>query len=240
MSASQGEKIIRFQNLYKTYSSLGLTNQYDRPIAVDGLENRLLNAFKAQGGFGVFDSQGGPVEGGLLRRSLLWYRPADKVLTRINYPSSSIAVVPPSWSWMAYMGEIDYLRLEFGKVDWKELSSPWSLGHRNDISSANVKNTSTALRAEVRAIKLDIADELNEQLYFDDYRLGKAEISTLQCVILGVEQGRQSLSSKIHYFILVAPAGSHARDGTKVYERIGAGYLPGRYISAAGQNMTIH
>jgi hypothetical protein len=137
-------------------------------------------------------------------------------------------------------GEIDYLRLEFGKVDWKELSSPWSCGHGSDISSTDVKNASTALSGEVRSIKLDISDELNEQLYFDIYRLGKAEISTFQCVVLGVEQGNQSLSSKIHYFILVVPKDSRERDGSKVYERIGAVHLPGKCISAAGQKLTIH
>jgi hypothetical protein len=230
MSATQGEKIIRFQNLYKTYSSLSLTNPFDRPIAVDGLENRLLKAFRARGGFGVFDG-----EFGLLRRSLLWYRPVDKVLTRINYPSSGTALVPPSWSWMAYIGEIDYLALEFGKVDWKELRSPWSLGRSGDVSA---KKANTTLCGEVRAIKLDITDEKNKQLYFDSFEV--VDTSVVQCVVLGVEQGIQPLSSKIHYFILVAPMISLESDGSKVYERIGAGYLPGRYISAAGQKMTIH
>jgi hypothetical protein len=226
MSASQGEKIIRFQNLYKTYSSLGLTNPFDRPIAVDGLENRLLKAFRARGGFGVFDG-----EFGLLRRSLLWYRPPGKALTRINYPSSGTALVPPSWSWMAYIGEIDYLALEFGKVDWKALRSPWSLGRGDDVSS---KKANTALIGEVRAIKID---EKNEHLYFDS--LEAMDTSAVQCVVLGIEQGPQPLSTKIHYFILVAPKVSLS-GGSKIYERIGAGYLPGRYISTAGQKMTIH
>jgi hypothetical protein len=237
MSASQGEKIIRFQNLYKTYSSLGLTNPYDRPIAVDGLENRLLKAFRARGGFGVFEEDKAG-QGGLLRRSLLWYRPVDKVLTRIHYPLSGTAVVPPSWSWMAYMGEIDYLRLEFGKVDWKEISSPWSRGRGGDISLTDDKIANTALSGEVRAITLDIADERNGHLYFD--MPGGAEVSALQCVVLGVEQGKQPPGSKSHYFILVAPMISRERDGSKVYKRIGAGYLPGRCISAEGQKIRIH
>jgi hypothetical protein len=227
MSVSKGEKIIRFQNLYKTYSSLGLTNPFDRPIAVDGLENRLLKAFGARGGFGVFDAE--------LRRSLLWYRPVGKVLTRINYPSSGTALVPPSWSWMAYIGEIDYLAPEFGKVDWKELRSPWSLSRGGDVSA---KKADTALRGEVQTIKLDITDEKNGHLYFDS--LEAVDTSAVQCMVLGVEQGKQPLSSKIHYFILVAPTISLESDGSKAYERIGAGYLPGRYISAAGQKMTIH
>jgi len=50
MNATQGEKIIGLQNLFKTYSSLGFTKVSDRPVAVDGIQNRLLKAFDIQGG----------------------------------------------------------------------------------------------------------------------------------------------------------------------------------------------
>jgi hypothetical protein len=228
MSASQGEKIIRFQDLYKTYSRLSLPNPFDRPIAISGLENRLLKAFDARGGFGVFDGQSG-----LLQRSLLWYRPADKVLTRIQYPSSSTAMVPPLWSWIAYIGGIDYLVPKFGNIVWMKLTSPWSLARGGDISA---KNASTTLGGEVQAIKLDITDE-NGRLYFDSFEA--VDTSAVQCVVLGVEQGNQPPSFKIHYFILVAPTITFGSDGSKVYERIGVGYLLSRYISAAGE-MNIH
>jgi hypothetical protein len=133
---------------------------------------------------------------------------------------------------MAYMGEIDYLVLEFGKVDWQGLRSPWSPGRSSDVSS---EKGHASLIGEVRTIKVD--DEHNEHLYFDSLEV--IDTSAVQCVVLGIEKGSQPLSSKTHYFILVAPKVSLGGDGSKIYERIGAGYLPGKYISSAEQKMRI-
>jgi hypothetical protein len=148
MSANRGEKVVRFQNLYKTYSGLAFTNPYDRPIAVDGIQNQLLKAFGTQGGFGIFDEDKSG-QGGLLRRSLLWYRPPNKELVKIKFlPSRTIVV--PSWSWMAYMGEIDYLKLEFGNIDWMEIQSPWSSNGGRGLLTDD-RGGDIALNGEVRA-----------------------------------------------------------------------------------------
>lgn len=69
---SRGEKLQRYQKLHVFYSHLSLTNSFDRPLAIDGLQDRILSALKAKGGFGAFDE--GPEKKGLLRRSLLWIR----------------------------------------------------------------------------------------------------------------------------------------------------------------------
>jgi hypothetical protein len=96
MSASAGEKILRYQDLYEKYSRLGLTKDYDRPIAIDGLQSRLLRAFDTEGGSGIFDE--GPVLRGHLRRSLLWHRSADvDRLYQIEFPLTRTTAVP-SWS----------------------------------------------------------------------------------------------------------------------------------------------
>lgn len=82
--APQGERILRYQELYQMYSRLGLTMAYDRPTAIDGLQQRLLRTMTVQGGFGVFDE--GETKG-TLRRSLLWHRGNDTPnLTRISFP----------------------------------------------------------------------------------------------------------------------------------------------------------
>ncbi|KAK3350274.1 heterokaryon incompatibility protein-domain-containing protein, partial [Lasiosphaeria hispida] len=126
-TAKQGERIIHYQNLYKRYARLGLTNDYDRPMAIDGLQHRILGALKSQGGFGVFDE--GTKKKGLLRRSLLWHRANETPqLKRIVFPKDRTISVVPSWSWMAYTGAIEYEQLEFGGVEWEELQSPWSGG----------------------------------------------------------------------------------------------------------------
>jgi hypothetical protein len=63
-----------------------------------------------KGGFGILYED--KTQGTLLR-SLLWYRGGDpntSSLTRIEFPDDRVGV--PSWSWMAYTGEIDYLSLD--------------------------------------------------------------------------------------------------------------------------------
>lgn len=75
--------------------------------------------------------------GGHLHRSLLWWRPAGRVagdgdggtdmtprghlrgaaLKKIHFPPGYEGV-PPSWSWMAWSGEIEYVKVEGGTVEW--------------------------------------------------------------------------------------------------------------------------
>ncbi|KAK4212327.1 hypothetical protein QBC37DRAFT_483945 [Rhypophila decipiens] len=145
MSASKGERILRYQDFYRNYSRLGLTRDHDRPVAIAGLQSRLLKAFGTEGGFGIFDE--GPFLRGHLGRSLLWVRGDDvEALEEIDFPvtlgtitlssraqddnastSRDLPGPPPSWSWMAYNGGIDYLDLEFDGIDWEGgISSPWT------------------------------------------------------------------------------------------------------------------
>jgi len=95
----KGERIIFFQDLYKQYSRLAFTRWEDRPIAIAGLQNRLIYDLKTQGGFGIFDDGQS-----LLRRSLLWQRGKDEhVLRNITFPPERNISIP-TWSWMAYEG----------------------------------------------------------------------------------------------------------------------------------------
>ena len=247
MSASQGEKIIRLQNLFKTYSSLAFTNASDRPVAVGGIQNCLLKAFDTQGGYGIFgqddeDSNRKSRLGqrGLLRRSLLWYRPPNKEpLTPIRFPPDQEV---PSWSWMAYVGEIDFLRPGFGIAEWLELQSPWP-GSRTRAKSALLLPgggpvTHTALlKGKIRDIVSRAETGSSGHLFYDIPEL--ANELKLQCLVLGVEKGTQGIGERRHYFIIVQPAKvSTPRLGLTetVYRRIGAGYLPGKFISDGGQD----
>lgn len=233
MSATKGEKIVRYQDLYKKYSRLGLSKSYDRPIAIDGIQNRLLEAFKTRGGFGVFDDG---VSRGLLRRGLLWHRGFDEgKLSRIEFPSDRATEVP-SWSWMAYTGGIDYLELEFDGVDWEDLQSPWT-GQGGLAARTMDRGGNIALGATVRDFDLGKASEGEGVLIFDTP--GSSEKLELQCVVLGRQKGDQVWSEKTHYLLVVTPTTSN-RHGTKIYKRVGAGYLPGRCIAAKGLTANIH
>ena len=127
IKSSRDEKIRFYQDLYIRYSRLKFTRYSDRPIAIAGLEKRLIRAFDTSGEFGVFD-----YVRSLLHRSLLRSRDWNEAtLDKITFPANSQIKVP-TWSWMAFKGGIDYLELPFDGVDWEkqEIRSPWTSGSR--------------------------------------------------------------------------------------------------------------
>ncbi|KAF2500445.1 hypothetical protein BU16DRAFT_247175 [Lophium mytilinum] len=245
-NAPQGEKILRYQDFYKRYSQLGLSNPYDRPMAIDGLQRRLLRTMKAKGGFGMFDEEGNK---GFLRRSLLWHRleqdsegrPVANTLSRIKFPADRTISVVPSWSWMAYTGAIDFFKLDFGGFEWEEIRPPWSRSPSNGLQSD--RGDSVALTAVVRGFDPDAAVEGEGILVIDS--LGGSEQSKTMCVVLGIEKDVPTkkvkcAEDKIHFFLVVTPTGGLDRNGSKRFERVGAGYLPRKCIGPPGDTIVIH
>ncbi|KAK4216809.1 hypothetical protein QBC37DRAFT_438577 [Rhypophila decipiens] len=241
MTAAQGEKIQRYQDLYRRYSRLELTNAYDRPTAIGGLQDRLLKALNVKGGFGVFDQ--GQKRKGLLRRSLLWVRCTSPLpcstcgdldmaldpdelasLEKIEFTSQKV----PSWSWMAVQGAIDYVSPDFNGVEWGEMESPWSGG------------------------LVSVTTGCSEWKFIDlgGKRPSRQIRSVSLCVVLGKAKNVRDRRLQRHYVIFVkAVEGTTASsaDNTtarkeNIYKRIGAGYLPGRCINLdkAGLKVRIH
>jgi hypothetical protein len=242
IDAPQGEKILRCQKLYQTYSRLGLSNPYDRPMAIDGLQRRLLRTMKAKGSFGVFDEGGAR---GLLRRSLLWHRGSDtQSLTRIKFPTNRSASAIPSWSWMAYTGAIDYLKLDFGGCKWMDIGTPWS-GSADKVARTEDHASSIALTGEAKTYEYRPKDfnpnaaVQHEGLLLFDSPGGSEKLRTM-CVVLGIEQGPKPLAERMHYLILIKPSNALVPESNKIYERVGAGYLPGKCIKPNGFKVIIH
>ncbi|PSN64720.1 hypothetical protein BS50DRAFT_623219 [Corynespora cassiicola Philippines] len=234
-SAGQGEKILRYQELYKEYSRLGLSNEYDRPVAIDGLQQRLLRTMHVNGGFGVFDE--GKTRG-LLRRSLLWCRGADTpTLSRIRFPTDRSISNVPSWSWMAYIGGIDYLELEFGTVEWEDLQSPWS-GATANADDTNANTAKITLKAEARHYDPGAALVEDGKLILDIP--SESSPSTSLCVVLGKEKGNRPRELKMRYVLIIKEQRESVEGGDKVYARVGVGCLPGTCISESGIKVCIH
>jgi hypothetical protein len=228
IASSRGGKIRLYQDLYMQYSRLGFTRMEDRPIAIDGLQKRLIHAFNTNGGYGVFDD--GP-DGGLLHRSLLWQRGSDeRTLDRIRFPVDR-AMSVPTWSWMAFRGGIDYLDVPFKKVDWEEqeIRSPWSHGVGKTAQTMD-HNAGMELSAMARDFQLR-GDEDHEdgRIVYDIP--GKTDGLQLKCVVIGKFKEGRSLSDKRHYVLVISPSTSGRRGGNKIYERVGAGYMSGRCIA---------
>ena len=231
-----GSKIRLYQFLYRLYSRLSFKHIEDRPIAIAGLENRLIRDFSARGGYGVFDD--GPYLE-LSHTSLLWRRGADqKMLVKIRFQNDP-AMLVPSWSWMAYEGGIDYLDLPLSRVQWveDELGLSWgqeasSVWYMTDYSHDN----------HLRAVARDFKDlnhilqgiEERQQIIFDDP--GGAEGRPLKCVILGRVEGELPPREVTCYVLVVAPK-DYAEN--EIYERVGVGFLSSENITLEGPGMAV-
>ena len=222
--SSRGARIRLYESLYKQYSTLNLTHESDRPLAIAGLEQRLINAFQTRGGHGVFQLY--------FERSLLWKRGSNSALSKIDFPPEQIFRIP-SWSWMAYKhGTIDYVSAPFNRTDWKpEIRSPWeqtasaSSWHTTDPSVSN-----TILRGIARDFR---QTELDEDILYDSIEPPASRV--VKCVLLGKErlEGSRDERSQRHFVLLISPK-LYSR-GEKEYERVGVGILLAQSISLAGE-----
>lgn len=239
MRSTHGGKIRLFQDLYSKYSHLELSHDTDRPVAIAGIEKNLVSSFKVQGGYGVLDDAGS----GLLWRSLLWQRAHDAPngLKRINFQSAegdTTAIMSiPSWSWMAYKGEIDYLDLPFDGVDWEEedIRSRWLSGTES-LWSYSGDSLTCPLELTVRGRSFDLqaarASDSGDIILDDPHGLTDELEPFLKCVILGRSKGQthDPGDARTSYVLLVTPAEAPDGGSTPIYTRVGVGYMPGDLI----------
>jgi hypothetical protein len=236
---SKGARIRLFQILYQQYSRLGFSVSTDRPIAIAGLETRLINAFDTSGSFGLFERY--------LGRSLLWTRATDVPrLTRIPFKPAQTNPVP-SWSWMAYEGAISFLDPPFGRIEWTvdiEFRSPdYSSGatppsrtSRGRMSS-NRNGRRTELRVVARpfdgAAAASHASDFLSGIVWDDPTAPR-DHGQLRCVVIGrlaLGNGTPTDPAQKHWVLVVREL------GTGLYERVGAGSLPKDRMSLGAREM---
>ncbi|TRX89459.1 hypothetical protein FHL15_009628 [Xylaria flabelliformis] len=208
---AKGLRIEIFEDLYERYSRLALSYPSDRPIAIRGLESRLINTFGTSGGVGIFDTY--------LHRSLLWQRAGDTLKSITSFRDASV----PSWSWMAYDGPICYLTVPFGEVTWCEnIISPFSKG-----GSRRSDKVIAPSPLELEAPVWNLIDAEGGQRILDDP--SRALDWPIQCVILGKSKMPLVDESQIHWVLLV-----HLKEianNIAIYERVGVGVLRKRHIA---------
>lgn len=243
MRSTHGGKIRLFQDLYSKYSRLELSHDTDRPVAIAGIEKHLIFSFNIRGGFGVLDDG----NRGLLWRSLLWRRAQDarSGLKRIEFQlvkGAAVAIIPPpSWSWMAYKGAIDYLGLPFNEVDWEEhdICSRWSRGAGESWTySGDYLTCPLELTVHGRSFDFQAARTSgNASMVLDDPDRANELEPSLKCVVLGRLKGqaKESSETRIHYVLLVTPTPPKCGFSSPAYNRIGVGYMPGDLIDFSNQ-----
>jgi len=225
-------KIELYQGLYERFSNLQITFPGDRPVAIKGLETRLVRTLNTTGGFGIFDIY--------LHRCLLWRR-ADKPLKRI---ASFHGPTVPSWSWMAYMGGIGYLEVPYGTVAWEStVVSPYSASA--DVR-LNEEDASQGQIPRIEAVAFDTAILTIEDLQrFRRVILDEpgAENVTgyegmLKCVIVGKSKKLMEDGEHAYYVLFIGTV--KMKDGyTSVWERFGVGVLKGADILLEGSRTKV-
>lgn len=233
--STTGGRIRLYQDLYKQYSRLQLSRANDRPMAIAGLERRLIDSLRVHGGCGVLDE----ASPGLLRRSLLWVRDrADNTeeLRRIDF--AGFAQPPPTWSWMAHEGGIDYLDVPGGKVLWetRDIVSPWTGTGTPGTWYSFDDSESMGIEVIVRDLVPDpglTTTGWESDLVLDEPSSSPALPQNLQCVILGrlSNSGTDGTKAGQKCCVLLVVKSLVKRSARgEVYERVGAGWVSSSFV----------
>ncbi|KAI0908557.1 heterokaryon incompatibility protein-domain-containing protein [Ustulina deusta] len=204
------------QDLYERYSGLAFTTDWDRPIAILGLQERLARAFKTQAAFGFFSTY--------FARLLLW-KCRNRLMTCITQqPGSSCRV--PTWSWFSKVGAIQYLDLKFEQIDWAvtDFSNPF----KRSVSSSPDEEKSM-LRGCARKLIMTEFDML-VSVTFDESQ--DFEVGKLRCVLVGCDR-RENAAGRMRYHVLIIHEIS-GPSGEGVYERVGVASLKPTHVAGEG------
>jgi hypothetical protein len=214
----KGMRIELFQDLYTRYSNLQLSFEADRPIAIRGLERRLINILNTSGGFGVFNI--------FLHRCLLWQR-AGRCMERIvTFRGGHV----PSWSWMAYKGGIKYMEVPYVTVDWaRDIETPF------DEDGANASEKVTATKLELKGPYHHFVDSADAEVTLDEpnYKLEKP----FGCIIIGTNKRTYDEEDLLCYVLVVAVIGGD--DTSRSYQRVGVAKLRRSQVSSHASSMVV-
>ncbi|RKK23481.1 hypothetical protein BFJ66_g15943 [Fusarium oxysporum f. sp. cepae] len=218
-------KIKLFQSLFAEYSNFGLTNKTDRPIAIDSLVRELAKVFRTNVRYGIFECY--------LHRSLVWRRSENILMAQIPYTAGHAV---PSWSWMAYDGQIDYSEIQ--DVEWDK--SVQFVEDKASNAASNPENDGYVLEARVKRFQdCEIKPEGLEHvicdkegyevvhLWFDQDREASIEI---RCAIMGRKWEPED--GKRKYYVLVVTEGPERGS----WVRVGMGSIEQRFILFDGQD----
>ncbi|KXH56345.1 hypothetical protein CNYM01_00225, partial [Colletotrichum nymphaeae SA-01] len=217
-SFKDGKKLQYYQYLYELYSSLELTVKTDRPRAIAGLEQRLMKALNSTGGYGVIRAN--------FHRDLLWQRRnTGTTLRRIVFPAGKGV---PSWSWMAFDGEIRYMNVPLGdlkrrvRTEAEDILPPFPESWDNTSGGTPQISEQAYFRAHAHTLR----SKSPAQMILDEP--DKSLTRPLKCVIIG--SNRQENGEPLRYYaLIVAPIEGLEKE--KIFERVGVSYLSKEDVS---------
>lgn len=227
-------RIGLFQNLFRIYSGLNFTRLSDRSRAIAGLERRLRLTFKTDGDYGIFECY--------LERSLLWKRKLDDSFTLIHYsPGKGV----PSWSWMSYDGQINYLEIPFGTVDWSKdyelrlRDEERTIGNKEAFLETENVGFAPSLKTHQARRLLQTGEGLEGKPFIVyDLDPPPTERIHLRCIVFGKSKTPDLPALKEgrwNYVLIIEPVVNTVKDldskkrGSS-YRRVGVGSLPDNWI----------
>jgi hypothetical protein len=206
---TKGARISLFKSLYTNFCRLQFSHVTDKPFAISGLEQRLTDRFEDVSGAGIFGKHKG--------RCLLWRRAEGVASLKpiefgIGKPRTQ---KPPSWSFIAHEGGIEYIDVPGHTVDW-------------DIPGLRLTGTpgNSWLYAEqpstFDADAFDFETDPESKVVYD---MPGDPRGADKCVKIGKS------GEAFFYILVVRPApGAQTRDGRAPYKRAGAGYIPTSWL----------
>lgn len=168
----------------------------------------------------------------------MWQPAQNASLEKIAYEDERM---PPSWSWMAYHGQIKYLQLEFGEVEWDH--SVQFIDDKPSDSGTSSESHGYVLEARVRrlpdckfnseGVVLDDADKEVGRVYFDTQP--GSFLSEVVCAIMGRETRDDGSQRKYHVLFLAEGA---IQLGRGTFRRVGMGLIQQRSLFLGDQEDT--
>lgn len=226
---SKGGVIAFLEDFYRQYSRLELSVSTDRPVAIAGLERRLIRALGVHGGYGIIDSHT-PGHASYLGRSLLWMRSAGVAsMTKIQFnPDSEV----PSWSWMSNQGGIDYLDVPFNEVNWEreDVRSPWI---QKLLQQSSWHTVDRAGGTKLTALAYEFDNSAEDAIVYD--RGSTSGEQDLKCVVIGRSKSGENKDLKMYYLLIIG------KSDDQRWERVGVAKLMGKNIALdrGGTRVTI-
>jgi hypothetical protein len=126
---------------------------------------------------------------------------------------------------MAVSGGMDYFQPRFDGVDWQNIESPW-------LHSVQAQRDNS-IQAQVRSFQLYETSSWEHEVIFDDIERSKKDQT--KAVVLGIEKMKDVMEAR-HYVLLMDMMAEFTSVGYELREcckRVGAGHLPGKWLTGA-------
>ncbi|KAG9230962.1 heterokaryon incompatibility protein-domain-containing protein, partial [Amylocarpus encephaloides] len=213
-------QIELIQSLFTDYSNLGITERKDRPVAIDSLATALANALETNVRYGIFER--------FLHKSVLWQRSQNIPLEQIPFAADK---APPSWSWMAYHGQIRYPQeITLGGIEWDKrvhfVKAEYAMPP--DILETRVRRLQNC-EIKPEGVISDMENNKVGNLHFDT-QLENDPLEEVRCAIIGRDAKVKDGGREYHVLFVAS---------TQLkFRRVGMGTIQQRFIMFDGQDDT--